>query len=317
MGRGDGGAPTYADEMETVRLEERAALVALLQVRPQGMRWGEITAEVLEAGSALEVWHRLTPATLMDIPGEPDPIDAAARDIGLWTDQGHTLLTILDESYPSRLRGIHQAPPVLFARGSTTPDDVAVSVVGSRKASDHGLEIATNVAHELASRGVTVVAGLALGIDTAAHRAALAAGGRTVAIIGTGINKVYPAANRDLHEEIASHGLLLSQFWPDTPPQKHSFLMRNATMSGYGMATVVVEAGEQSGARAQARMAVEHGRPVILTDLVVKRNEWAQALVGRPGVHVADSLCSVMNVIDELNREGTLVDAELRRLVST
>jgi DNA processing protein len=202
------------------------------------------------------------------------------------------------------------------ALAETAPHDIAVSVVGSRKASDHGLEIASNVARELVSRGVTVVAGLALGIDTAAHRAALAAGGRTVAIIGTGINKIYPAANGDLHKEIASRGLLLSQFWPDAPPQKHNFLMRNATMSGYGMATVVVEAGEHSGARAQARMAVEHGRPVILTDLVVKHNEWAQALVGRPGVHVAGSLCSVMNVIDELNREGTLVDAELQRLVS-
>lgn len=185
-----------------------------------------------------------------------------------------------------------------------------------RKASDRGLAIAAGVAHELVARGVTVAAGLALGIDTAAHSAALADGGRTVAVIGTGINKVYPAKNRDLHEEIASHGLLLSQFWPDAPPQKQNFLMRNATMSGYGLATVVVEAGEHSGARAQARIAVEHGRPVILTDLVVGRNDWAQALVGRPGIHVASSLKSVLDAVDQLIAERSAVGAELRRFVS-
>lgn len=248
---------------------------------------------------------------------EAEPLDSAAADIRRWMSQGHTFLTILSGEYPSRLRGIHQAPPVLFARGSLLPQDVAVSVVGSRKASDRGLDIAANVARELVTQGVTVAAGLALGIDTAAHRAALDAGGRTVAIIGTGINKTYPAANRDLHQEIASRGLLLSQFWPDAPPQKHNFLMRNATMSGYGLATVVVEAGELSGARAQARMAVEHGRPVILTDMVVSKNGWAQALVGRPGIHVASDLRSVLDVLTKLINEGMQVDAALRRLVST
>jgi DNA processing protein len=310
-------SPSYSDTMDMVRLEERAALVALLQVRPQGVRWGEITAEVVEAGSALEVWHRLVPPTLVSPPGELDPIDAAARDIETWADQGHTMLTVLDGAYPARLRGVHQAPPVLFARGSVLPQDRAVSVVGSRKASERGLGIAANVAGELVARDVTVVAGLALGIDTAAHRAALEAGGRTVAIIGTGINKVYPAANHELHEQIASRGLLLSQFWPDAPAHKHTFLMRNATMSGYGLATVVVEAGEHSGARAQARMAVEHGRPVILTDLVVNKNLWARELVGRPGVYVASGLRDVMEAIDGLISGESLIDADLRRLVSS
>jgi DNA processing protein len=238
-------------------------------------------------------------------------------DLRLWEGQGSALTTILDGDYPARLRGIHQAPPILFARGTLERDDCAVSVVGSRKATERGLSIAAGVARELASRGITVVAGLALGIDSAAHRAALAAGARTVAVIGTGIHKAYPAENRNLHEEIASRGLLLSQFWPDAPPQKRNFLMRNATMSGYGLATVVVEAGEHSGARAQARMAVEHGRPVILTDLVVQRNNWAQALVGRPGIHVASSLDAVLQVVDQLIAERDAVGDELRRLVFT
>ncbi|MGH3243253.1 MAG: DNA-processing protein DprA, partial [Spirillospora sp.] len=189
------------------------------------------------------------------------------------------------------------------------------SVVGSRAASEHGLRFAAHVAESLVRRKVTVVAGLAAGIDTAAHRAALDSGGRTVAFIGTGINKVYPAANRDLHDEISSRGLLISQFWPDAPPQKHTFLMRNATMSGYGMATVVVEAGEHSGARAQARMAVEHGRPVILTNMVVRANAWARALVDRPGVHTATSVDDVLTIVGELVNGASALDADLRRLV--
>jgi DNA processing protein len=302
--------------MDESMTDERTALVALLRTRPGRISWSEVTAEVLEAGSALDVWHRLVPPTLLDTPGQPDALESAARDVDEWTKQGSAVLTILDSGYPARLRGVHQAPPILFARGQLIADDPAMSVVGSRQASDRGLAIAADVARELVSRGVTVVAGLARGIDTAAHRAALAADGRTVAIIGTGINKTYPAENRDLHKEIATHGLLLSQFWPDAPPQKQNFLMRNATMSGYGLATVVVEAGEHSGARAQARMAVEHGRPVILTEMVIERNEWALALIGRPGIHVASSLRSLLAVIDSLLEERTAVVDELRRFVS-
>jgi DNA processing protein len=290
---------------------EHAALVALLQAKPDRMSWPEIAAELLETGSAVEVWDRHAPApTLIDLPGEITTA-SAARNIQSWAAQGSRLVSILDEDYPAGLRGIHQAPPVIFTLGSVMMDDPAVSVVGSRNASAQGLTIAADLARELTAGKMTVVAGLARGIDTAAHRAALDAGGRTVAVIGTGISRVYPAENRALQEEIASHGLVLSQFWPDAPPQKHTFLMRNATMSGYGLATVVVEAGETSGARAQARMAVEHGRQVILMDQVVIRNEWAQALLGRPGVHIASSVDGVMGVVE---RVVAMWD-ELRRLV--
>lgn len=311
----DSAAP-YPGAMDESTRGEHVALVALLRTRPNGMRWPELTAEVLEAGSAREVWDRLVPATLMAAPARPDDLESAGQDLDRWASQGLRLVTILDRDYPVRLRGIHQAPPILFARGTLIADDSAVSVVGSRKASGRGLTIAADVAHGLVTRGVTVVAGLAVGIDTAAHRAALAAGGRTVAVIGTGINMSYPAENRGLQEEIGSRGLVLSQFWPDAPPQRHTFLMRNATMSGYGLATVVVEAGEHSGARAQARMAVEHGRPVVLTDIVVKRNEWAQALVNRPGIYVASSIRSVLDIIDRLIEERRVVRDELRRFVS-
>ena len=297
-------------------VNEGAALVALLRSRPDKMTWAEITAEVVAVGSAVQVWESRVQATLLDGLSENAPLAVAAADIQQWTASGATFLSILDALYPARLRSIHEAPPLLFARGSLVPDDLAISVVGSREASPRGLGIAESVAGSLVDAGITIVAGLALGIDTAAHRAALEAGGRTVAIVGTGINNVYPSANRQLHEEISRKGLLLSQFWPDAPPQKHTFLMRNATMSGYGMATVVVEAGEQSGARAQARMAVGHGRPVILTDLVVDRNDWAKALVGRPGVHVATGGAEVMDIVRGLTSEQNRVDDQLRQLIS-
>jgi len=295
-------------------LQERAALVALLRERPGSRSWAEIMAPVLEAGSARAVWDLFVPPVLVRPPGEPDPLDAAAGQIRCWADRGWRLLSILDEDYPARLRAIHQAPPVLFARGTLIQDDAAVSVVGSRTASSRGMAIAAGVARELAARGVTVLGGLALGIDTAAHRAALEAGGRTVCVIGTGLDRAYPAGNQDLQEEIAARGLVLSQFWPGAPPQRHNFPMRNATISGYGLATVVVEAGEQSGSRAQARIAVEHGRPVILTSLVVERNEWARALVGRPGVHVAGRLQAVLDIVDDLIAEPAAVGAALHRL---
>jgi DNA processing protein len=291
---------------------ERAALVALLRHRPES-RWPQIVAEVVESGSAWQLWRRSLAATLLPVPGEPDPIESAAADIDGWARAGLRFVTILDEDYPARLRGIQEAPAMLFARGALLREDPAVSVVGSRNASERGLAMAGGVARELVAAGITVVAGLALGIDTAAHSAALAAGGRTVAVIGTGIRQVYPARNRELHDEIARTGLLLSQFWPDAPARKHAFLIRNATMSGYGLATVVVEAGQTSGTRVQARLAVGHGRPVILTDLVVARNEWARALVGRPGVHLARGTDEVISTVLALHRTGATVADALRQ----
>jgi DNA processing protein len=132
---------------------------------------------------------------------------------------------------------------------------------------------------------VTVVSGLAKGIDTASHEAALRAGGRTVAIIGTGVDQCYPAANRSLQDRIVSEGLVLSQFWPEAPPTKQTFPMRNAVMSGYTAATVVVEAAYRSGARMQARLALQHGRPVVLVESLL-RHDWARDYAQRPGVTV-------------------------------
>ena len=137
---------------------DRAALVALLRARPGKLTWPEITAEVVEIGSAVAVWERHVPATLLGSADE-EALVAAAADIELWESQGRRFLTILDEDYPSRLRGIHEAPPVLFGNGTLRRDDPAVSVVGSRVASERSLSTARSVATSLAQEGVTVLAG--------------------------------------------------------------------------------------------------------------------------------------------------------------
>lgn len=304
----------YAGAMSTAT-KEHVALVALLRTLSKGERWSSVTEGMLECHSAVRIWEDKLGGSLLPDPVLIEAYDQAATDVAAWAATGHVIVGILDEAYPARLREIHQAPPFLFASGELKADDPAIAVVGSRKASERGLGIATAIATALAKENVTVLSGLATGIDAAAHTAALAAGGRTVALIGTGINKQYPAANRELQQEIAEKGLVLSQFWPDAPPQQHNFLMRNAVMSGYGRATIVVEASEQSGARAQARMAVEHGRPVILTDLVVSANQWAKVLVERPGVYVASGMEEAMAHVRRVLNSDTSVDELLGDLV--
>lgn len=297
-------------------LRQQAALIALLKTRPGRRSWTELTAMVLDRGDTELLLDELDPVELFASPEQTAIRAEALQQAEAWQSDEFEFVTILDGRYPAAVREIHQAPPFLFAAGELREDDPAVSVVGSRKASDRGIKMARSIAEALVQREISVAGGLAVGIDTAAHTAALEAGGRTVALIGTGIRKQYPAENRDLHRRIAASGLLLSQFWPDAPPQRHNFLMRNATMSGYGLATIVVEAGEHSGARAQARMAVEHGRPVILTDLVVASTEWGRALEGRPGVTIASSLDEVTAAIDDIRAQADRIDTALGELVA-
>lgn len=307
-------APHYAECVREPDAQEEAEMVALLRERPAGLTWIELAGAVMEYGSASAVWAEVEPDDLFGGDRHAERLEAARRDVQSWHAAGLEFWTIIDERYPARVRDIQEAPPFLFARGHRIDDDVAVSVVGSRTASSRGLQLAASISEALVSMNVTVVAGLAAGIDTAAHETALRHGGRTVAVIGTGITQCYPTSNRRLQQQIAREGLLLSQFWPDAPPQRHNFPMRNAVMSGYGIATVIVEAGEHSGARIQARMAVHHGRPVILTDLVVNQTEWGAQLLDRPDVYLASSIDDVTARVDELAQRPSRVGALLRQI---
>jgi DNA processing protein len=189
-------------------------------------------------------------------------------------------VTVLDDEYPANLRLIFNPPPFLFVRGELVRDDVRfVAVVGTRDASEPGLRRARQMSRALVGEGVTVVSGLAKGIDTAAHTEALERNGRTVAVIGTGILRTYPSENKALAEEIARRGAIVSQFWPSQPPARYTFPRRNVVTSGIGQGTVVIEASVASGAKLQARYAVQHGKLVFLVDSLVTGQPWARTML--------------------------------------
>jgi len=179
-------------------------------------------------------------------------------------DRGISFITWDDEAYPAPLRHIPDPPLFLFAKGSYRPaHTVALAIVGTRNASVRGILFAEKLASDLAALGITVVSGLAIGIDSAAHRGALKAGGQTIAVMGSGLDVPYPRANRDLIERIAGSGVVFSEYPLGTPPEKWRFPMRNRIVSGLSMGVVVVEAGIKSGALITARMALDQGREVF------------------------------------------------------
>lgn len=168
-----------------------------------------------------------------------------------------------EAGYPELLRAL-ASPPALDVRGALdAADSLALAIVGSRRATAYGIEVAERLASELAARGVTIVSGFARGIDTAAHRGALRAGGRTIAVLGSGIDVVYPTENRELAREIAAQGAVVSQFERDAPPLPGHFPVRNRTIAGLALGVVVVEAAERSGALITAGFAADLGREVF------------------------------------------------------
>lgn len=169
-----------------------------------------------------------------------------------------------DPAYPEMLRRIFDPPPGLFVRGKLPPpDSLAVAVVGTRRPTPYGLAVAEKISLELARAGIVVVSGLARGIDSAAHQGALDAAGPTVAVLGCGVDVVYPPENRRLAEKIAAAGAVVSEYPPGTKPEPWHFPVRNRIISGMAKATVVVEAGERSGALITADLALEQGRDVL------------------------------------------------------
>jgi DNA processing protein len=294
---------------------ETAAVVALL--RHGGRPWSHYAEHIESVGSALAILHgdagdedededlTLFPAGSIARRTENTPVSDADIAVILdevrgWQADGMQVLTVLDEDYPANLRTIHDRPPILFVQGRLVPaNDRSVAVVGTRRPSQEGVQTAQSVASDLVGAGYTVVSGLAEGIDTAAHRAALDAGGRTVAVIGTGLRRTYPKKNVDLQHRLARESAVLSQFWPDQPPTRRSFPMRNVVMSGFAQATVVVEASDTRGARMQARFALGHNRPVFLLRSLLEHG-WAQECAGRPGATVVDSGAEVLDHLERL-----------------
>lgn len=185
------------------------------------------------------------------------------QDMALAAQKGVRIVTMADPDYPALLLQIPDPPPFLYVRGMLESQDKAVAVVGSRIATGYGLSMAARLSAELAACGVTVVSGMARGIDTAAHEGALQSGGRTVAVLGSGLAEVYPAENRGLFQSIIRHGAVVSEFPMLTKPEPHNFPIRNRIISGMSYGTVIVEAAKKSGSLITARLAAEQNREVF------------------------------------------------------
>jgi DNA processing protein len=288
---------------------EQVAVLALTKASPR--EWYRTAAVIYESGSALallngqigpmpEEQRQYAKELLQRV--QPEDLEAAEKLVERMTAQGIKLLTVLEDDYPANLQLIYNRPPFIWVKGGLTPEDFrAVAVVGTRQASENGRRRAARLTRGLVQANVTILSGLARGIDTAAHTAALEANGRTVAVIGQGIvTPVYPKENRELAERICKQGAIVSQFWPDSPPRPMNFPMRNVVMSGMAIGTVVVEASATSGAKMQARLALEHGKRLFLLESLVKSQEWAQRYAARPSVTIVKDIDDILEVIVKL-----------------
>ena len=243
---------TSRDEPDRTERRDWLALQRAGALRPH-----EITAALRAGQRPRELLARLPAEHLPDA----DWLDRSERALA---ELGAVALPWGSPGYPPRLAQLADAPPVLSVRGDPSAlGQVAVAIVGSRAASVYGLAVARQVAGELAAAGVVVVSGLAFGIDAAAHEAALAAGGRTVAVQACGLDRVYPAAHRDLAERIARSGAVVTEFALGVPPLRAFFPLRNRLISALARAVVVVEARARSGSLVTARHAADQGVDVF------------------------------------------------------
>lgn len=252
-------------------MDSREALVALNMIEGVGPvrlrqlleHFGDAPSVLRASASQLQQVRNLGAETAAAIARWEQDVDLAG-ELKRIQDFGCRIVTQADPEYPDLLRQIYDPPIVLYARGSLTERDRnAVALVGSRMVTHYGLEAARKLAYQLAYVGVTVVSGGARGIDTAAHQGALAAKGRTVCVLGTGINLIVPPENKDLFERIAEQGAVLTQFPFNRKADRQSFPIRNRIVAGMTLGTVVVEASLVSGALITANFATEYGRQVF------------------------------------------------------
>jgi len=260
-----------ADQHEPPDQRSQAATLRFCLIPGVGPRTGRA---LLERFGSPEAVLAAAPSQLREVPGvgpklaekivtAADAIDAEG-ELALCHQRGVSILTEADESYPALLREIADPPGVLFVRGQILPQDgLAVAIVGTRHATPYGLRQAERLAGGLARAGLTIVSGLARGIDAAAHRGALAAGGRTIAVLGSGVLNVYPSEHESLANDVIASGAVVSESPPLAAPLAGSFPQRNRLISGLGLGVIIVEAGLRSGALITARLAGEQGRDVF------------------------------------------------------
>jgi DNA processing protein len=257
-----------ANEQADVELLDRLRLSMVAGIGPRLFArlveyFGNATAALDAAPSQLRSVEGIGPKLCSAIVRARDEIDAAG-ELAACREHGISLLARGEANYPAMLAEIPDPPTVLFMQGTLLPaDGLSVAIVGSRHATRYGLEQAERLAGSLARAGLTIVSGLARGIDAAAHRGALAAGGRTLAVLGSGLLEIYPPEHADLAREVALHGAVLSEAPLRAQPSSGSFPQRNRIISGLSLGVIVVEASTQSGALITARLAMEQSREVF------------------------------------------------------
>jgi len=247
-------------------------------VRKMLERFGDVESIFNASPQELGQVPRVTPEIAQNLLSTPfEQLEAELLSLG---DEGIQVCTWEDETYPRRLRGLHDAPFILFVGGALLPeDDLSVAIVGTRHPLTQSITLAETIAKELAERGLTIVSGLAEGVDTASHRGALASRrGRTLAVLGSGIRVIHPRANIDLSIRVAERGALLSEFHPNAPPRGPQLMARDRIISGLSRAVIVIEAGEKSGSLDTAWRAQKQGRRVYAlpgspgTDKLLREN---------------------------------------------
>lgn len=225
---------------------------------------------------------------------DPDAVLSQADSLDI------KVITWLDDEYPRHLLEIYDPPPVLFMQGElVSSDEWSVGVVGTRRATSYGKHVTRTIVTDLVQAGVTIVSGLARGIDGFAHRAALEVGGRTIAVLGSGLANIYPPEHRELAQQIRENGALFSEFPPHTKPEASNFPRRNRIISGLSLGVIVVEAGKRSGALITARYALDQGREVLAVpgNITAKSSQGTNRLIqegAKPVLHAND-------VLEELN----------------
>ena len=226
-------------------------------------RFGTAVAVFQAAPSDLRAVQGVGPKLVREISAARNQIDVSQMLAHCQTNQVSLLLDS-EENYPRALKEIYDPPGVLFVRGEIRPADaLAIAIVGTRHPTHYGLEQANRLAQGLARAGYTIISGLARGIDAAAHRGALAAGGRTLAVLGSGVLNIYPPEHVELAAEVAKNGAVISESPPDSPPLAGAFPQRNRIVTGMSLGVLVIEAATQSGALISARHAMEQGREVF------------------------------------------------------
>ena len=222
------------------------------------------------------------------------------KEIGLIKDSGVKVITLFDKEYPELLKSIYDPPILLYIKGDfRSQDKLSVSIVGSRRCTYYGLKMAEKIAAELVSYKVVIASGLARGIDTAAHKGAVNNNGRTIAVLGNGLSRVYPPENKELAESILRNGVLVSEFPMEAEPLRYNFPRRNRVISGISRALLVVEAAKRSGALITADFALEQGRDVFAIPGMVDRHSSSgtNALI-KQGAKLVESADDILEELD-------------------